>query len=94
MRPWSVTNSRLPGSIPTLPPSFPRPALRKRKRGMSLVPQELNFSREASHSFGVFFKLMYYIQGINNIYIYVHISFLGLVVDLLGSHHWTQMEKL
>ena len=78
MRPWSVKNIRLPRSIPTLSPPFPSPALRKGKRGISSVPQEINFPREASHSlffFEIFFILMYYIQGIYTIYICTHLIF-------------------
>ena len=40
---------------------------------------------------------MYYVQVIYNMYIFTYLyifSFLDLVVDLLSSHHWTQMEKL
>ena len=44
---------------------------------MSSVPQEINFPKESSQFFGGFFILMYYIQGIYNIYICTHLLILG-----------------
>ena len=87
MRPWSVTRKY----TDVAPPPFPRPALRKRKRGISSLPEEINFPKGSKSQFFFFF----FFFEIDFFYILMYTShFWGLVMDLLSSHHWTQMEKL
>ena len=112
----SATNSpvnRESTDVAPPPPFLPfQSRLRREDRereGLSSVPEEINFPREASHSFVFFFVFFFkhmYIQHIYTMYItniftictYLHIynipSILGLVVHLLGSHHRSQVEKL
>ena len=61
------------------------------REGLSSVPEEINFPREASHSSFFFF---FFLTICTYLHIYNIPSRLGLVVHLLGSHYRSQVEKL
>ena len=60
------------------------------REGLSSVPEEIKFPREASQ----FFFFVFFFTICTYLHIYNIPSLLGLVVHLLGSHYRSQVEKL
>ena len=100
MRPWSVTNIQLPSNIPSLPPPpFLQTYSEIGEDRDEFSPIKENNPANGSISqfvFSCLFLIIYLITlyKVYTLCAFVHISFLGLLVDLLSSHRWPQVEQL